>query len=58
MVVGNITNYQNYSTNMYKISTSGEIFVLDKYKQPYQSSQYDRIIGKWHQYLLGGQKWN
>ena len=34
------------------------IFMFKVSKRPYQSSRYDRIIGKWRQCLLGAQKWN
>ena len=44
--------------NAYRIWNNGRILIFKVSKWLYWSHLHDRIIYKWCQYLLGGQKWN
>ena len=46
------------SCSVYRMQNNRWILTFKVCKQPYQSLRQDRIICKWCQYLLGGQKWN
>ena len=43
---------------VYRIWNNGWILMFKVSKRPYRSPLHDRIICKWRQCLLGGQKWN
>ena len=47
-----------HPSSTYIFSNNRRILTFMVSKPPYRSLLHDRIICKWHQCLLGGQKWN